>query len=91
MVIRMLILVLCCGCLVTDNQLEKWGEDIDPCSAYVDYMCDCYEPPEDSTSTYDCDEQRTLYEDATLEQHKECALELDIQQQYHGSECAARE
>ena len=52
-------------------------EDKDHCSAYVDYMCDCHA----DDPNYDCDEQRAIYEEASLEQQNECAIELDTQQQ----------
>ena len=52
-------------------------EEKDHCTEYVDYMCECYA----DDPSYDCDEQRAIYEEATLDQQNECAVELDSQQQ----------
>jgi len=47
----------------------------DSCSAYVDYMCDCHA----NDGSFDCEALRNEYENATLEQEDECALEHDDQ------------
>jgi len=52
-------------------------EDKDHCDEYVDYICDCHADDPD----FNCDEQRSIYEEASLDQQNECAIELDNQEQ----------
>ena len=72
--------------IVLASALAIACEDKDHCGEYVDYMCECHA----DDPTYDCDEQRAIYEEATLDQQNDCAVELDAQKQEDqddGSEC----
>ena len=52
-------------------------EEKNHCDDYVDYMCECHA----DDPNFNCDEQRSIYEEASLDQQNECAIELDSQEQ----------
>ena len=52
-------------------------EEKDHCGEYVDYICECHE----EDPGFDCDEQRSIYEESSLEQQNTCAITLDELQQ----------
>jgi hypothetical protein len=57
-----------------------------PCDEYVDYICTCHESDPD----YDCEQVRTVYEDAAPDVQDSCALsydELKKHDQEEGMEC----
>ena len=59
------------------GSLTACFEEADHCSNYVDYMCDCHE----EDPSFSCEDLRASYEEATLEQQNDCAVDLDEQRQ----------
>ena len=47
----------------------------DPCDDYVDYICTCH----DGDPDFDCDEFRTIYDEAPPDVQDQCLTELNIQ------------
>ena len=47
--------------------------EVDSCTEYVDYMCDCH------ASEVDCEELRSTWSSSSLEDQDACSLELDDQ------------
>ena len=62
-------------------------EEADHCSDYVDYMCDCHE----EDPSFSCEDLRASYEEATLEDQNDCAVDLDSQRQDDEEDGAACE
>lgn len=68
------------------GSLTACFQEADHCSDYVDYMCDCHDDSE-----YSCEDLRASYEEASLEQQNDCAVDLDNQRQLDEEDGAACE